>query len=386
MGLYGRQRNGAPAKDASAPLHQTCPGLTKGKERLPFSAFALRGRWLKTPCRWIKAIASDACRIQFGSALRKRPGSARSLSLASRRPDLLGHPGTRAERERRQPACKPGSVWPRTRYPGRGGHSSGTAVAGRLKQPTRTTGLETGLRRSRAPVSSLFGLAPGGVCRAVRVAASAVRSYRTLSPLPRTAGLRAVCSLWHCPWGRPRRTLSGTVFPWSPDFPPRTAGSGAAARPADRPDVGATAGLVNSFDAHARPPSRETVRQFRELRADESKLCGGAPSSTSLGLEVEQGAPRYEEDHLHPCGRGARALGRGLLHARRSGRRRRRPWRLGRRCDRRRRDRPCKRSFGAARPSGRPAAPSSAPRRLRAGRCPPGGYLAADGYCYLYCR
>ena len=32
----------------------------------------------------------------------------------------------------------------------------------------------------------------------------------------------AVCSLWHCPWGRPRRTLSGTVSPWSPDFPPRT--------------------------------------------------------------------------------------------------------------------------------------------------------------------
>jgi hypothetical protein len=25
--------------------------------------------------------------------------------------------------------------------------------------------------------------------------------------------------LWHFPWGRPRRTLSGTVFPWSPDFP-----------------------------------------------------------------------------------------------------------------------------------------------------------------------
>ncbi len=31
---------------------------------------------------------------------------------------------------------------------------------------------------------SLFGLAPGGVCHAVRVAADAVRSYRTLSPLP----------------------------------------------------------------------------------------------------------------------------------------------------------------------------------------------------------
>jgi hypothetical protein len=32
---------------------------------------------------------------------------------------------------------------------------------------------------------SLFGFAPGGVCHAVCVAADAVRSYRTISPLPR---------------------------------------------------------------------------------------------------------------------------------------------------------------------------------------------------------
>jgi hypothetical protein len=31
---------------------------------------------------------------------------------------------------------------------------------------------------------------------------------------------KAVCFLWHFPWGRPRRRLSGAVFPWSPDFPP----------------------------------------------------------------------------------------------------------------------------------------------------------------------
>ena len=31
----------------------------------------------------------------------------------------------------------------------------------------------------------------------------------------------AVCFLWHFPWGRPRRALPGTVFPWSPDFPLR---------------------------------------------------------------------------------------------------------------------------------------------------------------------
>src|SRR5262245_57610087 len=34
------------------------------------------------------------------------------------------------------------------------------------------------------PAPSLFGLAPGGVCRAGPVAGPAVRSYRTVSPLP----------------------------------------------------------------------------------------------------------------------------------------------------------------------------------------------------------
>jgi hypothetical protein len=30
----------------------------------------------------------------------------------------------------------------------------------------------------------------------------------------------AVYFLWHFPWGHPRRALPGTLFPWSPDFPP----------------------------------------------------------------------------------------------------------------------------------------------------------------------
>jgi hypothetical protein len=37
---------------------------------------------------------------------------------------------------------------------------------------------------------------------------------------PRGPIWKAVCFLWHFPWGRPRRPLAGTVFPWSPDFPP----------------------------------------------------------------------------------------------------------------------------------------------------------------------
>jgi len=44
-------------------------------------------------------------------------------------------------------------------------------------------------------VPSLFGLAPGGVCRAVCVATSAVRSYRTVSPLPRLTPIGGLLSV-----------------------------------------------------------------------------------------------------------------------------------------------------------------------------------------------
>ena len=118
----------------------------------------------------------------------------------------------RANRE--QAVCKPGSV---TGPEGPAdGHSSGTPVAGRLARSTRA-------RRPGMRLPPLFDLAPGGVCPAAAIAGGAVRSYRTLSPLPRRAG-GAVCSLWHFPWGRPRRGLPGTVFPWSPDFPPAGGG------------------------------------------------------------------------------------------------------------------------------------------------------------------
>src|SRR4051812_3160271 len=70
----------------------------------------------------------------------------------------------------------------------------------------------------------LFGLAPGGVYHAAAVTGSAVRSYRTLSTLPHRNAVD--CFLWHFPWGRPRRPLTGTVIPWSPDFPPLACASG----------------------------------------------------------------------------------------------------------------------------------------------------------------
>ena len=85
-------------------------------------------------------------------------------------------------------------------------HFSGVTVSGALKQPTRDS---IGAGRS----SPLFGLAPGGVYHAAPVTGSAVRSYRTVSPLPVHASRRpsAVCSLLHFPSPRDARPLAGTV-------------------------------------------------------------------------------------------------------------------------------------------------------------------------------
>jgi len=51
----------------------------------------------------------------------------------------------------------------------------------------------------RPRTSSLFGLAPCGVCPAHDITGVAVRSYRTFSPLPRPVKAEAVCFLWHFP-------------------------------------------------------------------------------------------------------------------------------------------------------------------------------------------
>ena len=94
-----------------------------------------------------------------------------------------------------QLACKPGSV--RQSYPcamaihlGRGlrrasCNQPGRQPGNRLEALRLTSGLP--LRRYTGFRPPLFGLAPGGVYRATPVARSAVRSYRTLSPLPRAA-------------------------------------------------------------------------------------------------------------------------------------------------------------------------------------------------------
>src|SRR5436190_23194846 len=61
-----------------------------------------------------------------------------------------------------------------------------------------------GSSQERAAPPPLFGLAPRGVCPASGITPAAVRSYRTISPLPgrtRKRANQAVYFLWHFPSG-----------------------------------------------------------------------------------------------------------------------------------------------------------------------------------------
>src|SRR5689334_3067711 len=112
-------------------------------------------------------------------------------------------------------------------------------------RPTRTTARRSAWARPEGPPRpSLFGLAPGGACHAAGVAVSAVRSYRTLSPLPRERGglLSVALSLGSPPPDVIRHPFS--VEPGLSSIPAR-AGT-AAARPTGRGYVRPHACGVNS--------------------------------------------------------------------------------------------------------------------------------------------
>ena len=134
-----------------------------------------------------------------------------------------------------QPACKPGSVWRRSR------NRRVTAIPLERRLPGASSnppgrqdsdinpGAPSPLARRHAPHRPYSVLLPVGfaVPLALPQARCALTApfhpYRgaSLSSRRESKDAAAVCSLWHCPWGHPRRTLSGTACPWSPDFPPR---------------------------------------------------------------------------------------------------------------------------------------------------------------------
>ena len=85
---------------------------------------------------------------------------------------------------KRQSACKPGSGWPEDRSPDVTAIPLGRALLRASSNQPGRQGTETCPCPLARAASSLFGFAPGGACHAVPVAGSAVRSYRTFSPLP----------------------------------------------------------------------------------------------------------------------------------------------------------------------------------------------------------
>jgi len=130
----------------------------------------------------------------------------RSIGLTGSGSRLSQHTVGAIELER---ADKPNSVLP-SGFPDRShDHSSGPEVSLGLQQPTRRRPAEAGW--DGHPSTSLFGLAPHGVYRAPSVAVGAVRSYRTVSPLPSgpERNRKAVCFLWHFPSRRRDRALPG---------------------------------------------------------------------------------------------------------------------------------------------------------------------------------
>ncbi len=139
-------------------------------------------------CSWRGTVPRLGCEVGCQTAC--KPGSVRALRRGAAIP--LGRASLRASRDQ----------------PGRRG---GTAPASQSRVAP--------LLPPAAPIRSCsrWGLPCRPRCRG----RGALLPHRfTLARGGREPDARAVCSLWHFPWGRPRRPLAGTVVPWSPDFPP----------------------------------------------------------------------------------------------------------------------------------------------------------------------
>src|SRR6476660_10082368 len=96
-------------------------------------------------------------------------------------------------------------------------HSSRAPVAKRLLRPTRAARLDTRLAVLRPPRRPYSVLLPVGFAVPLLLPGPRCALTAPFHPYPpKLMRRRAVCFLWHYPWGRPRRRLSGTVLPRSP--------------------------------------------------------------------------------------------------------------------------------------------------------------------------
>jgi len=162
--------------------------------------------------------------------------------------------------KKRQTACKPGSVhaladagrpflWDAPR-----GAPRATNPGGGAGTPSRLPSCDGSAGR---PYSVLLPVGftvppplPGARCALAAPFHPCPRGQASLA--------RAVCFLWHCPWGRPRRPLAGTVFPVEPGLSSNTRKrASAAVQPSG--GAGMARGLGARQEASAASVPRITV-------------------------------------------------------------------------------------------------------------------------------
>jgi hypothetical protein len=176
---------------------------------------------------------------------------------------------------RHQPTCKPGFVWPTAdaadvtairlgrRLPGASGNL-----------PERLVRTDPGTKANLCPAPLLFGLAPGGVYRAVSVAGNAVRSYRTVSPLPASLPRKrdeklAVCFSVALSLGSPPPDVirhRSSVEPGLSSPPPFRDYGGAAVQSTDSDGMGTKRPAVKSAVRPGRLPPGRHGRRGRSAR------------------------------------------------------------------------------------------------------------------------
>jgi len=203
-----------------------------------------------------------------------------------------------AEHVRKTPEwpCKPSSV-PRS-FPRGGEHSSRALVAQDLvsEQPGKRSTWATPSPAVRRGMLPLLALAPGGVCRAVQVTLAAVRSYRTVSPLPREPeGARGGLFSVALSCGSRRLVVNQHPARWSSDFPP------VAPSCSDRRSPGPLRqGVHTASSVHALAgPRRRATGELLPTPPSSARALG-TPASPRATCGGEEGA------RLPSVGRGER--------------------------------------------------------------------------------
>ena len=156
---------------------------------------------------WIRRRKMAHWELLNQSLIRSLLASIEEYSLNCRQGllNMLARPGAQGRNKAKkkvESADKPGSVV--------SNHSSGTTVTSGLMQPTRKHLRARSLQSNMLPYLVLLQV---GFTLPRSVTTRAVRSYRTISPLPaaRINKLQAVYFLWHFPWARAPQALPGTL-------------------------------------------------------------------------------------------------------------------------------------------------------------------------------